>query len=294
MQSFLKRLGFLTVLSIMSVSVSAQKINENISSSDESDFEETIVTDRPDQTEAPVITPKGYFQIESGAQSEFDFDAETNTNTQSTLYNTTLWKYGVNRNFEFRLITEYASDKSVSKPYNGDNKDTVIKVQGFNPVSIGTKISLQKEKGIVPAISLITHLELPLVGSVNFKPTTAIPRFRFLFAHTLNDKLTFSYNIGAEWEEGTNISTKIYTASLGMALTSKLSTFFEVYGFLKKHEKADNRIDGGFCYLINNDIQLDWSGGFGINKSSPDYFISGGISVRFNAFNKEQRLKNKS
>lgn len=252
------------------------------------DFPEDIVTDRPDQTEAPAITPPGFFQVEIGAQSESDNDKENNIKTTSTLYNTTLWKYGVTDRFEFRLITEYANDKATYKS-SFDLKDTNITVSGFNPVAVGSKIHLQKAKGIIPEISLITHLELPYFGSDNYKPQFVIPRFRFLFAHSLSDRFNFSYNLGAEWEDGTSETTFIYTASLGASLFGNLSMFVESYGFVRETGEADHRLDGGFTYLLGHNVQLDMSGGIGLSKISPDYFVSCGVSFRFNAFNKEYR-----
>lgn len=268
------------------------KIDTKEQTNDE-DFPENIVTDRPDQTEAPQLTPVGYFQVEIGSQSEYDNNKTDNVNTQSTLYNTTLWKYGVTKNFELRLITEYAADK-MQFTSNSDLGDTVISYNGFNPIAVGSKIGLQKEHGIIPSISLITHLELPYLGSENYKPANIIPRFRFLFAHSLSDRFTFSYNLGAEWEDGSSVSTGIYTASLGASLFGNLSMFVEAYGFLKENSAADNRLDGGFTYVINNDIQLDCSGGIGLSEISPDYFISAGVSFRINAFNKEMKKKKRA
>ena len=259
-------------------------------------FPESIITDRPDQTEAPALTPQGFFQVEIGAQTEVDRDNVNKVNSQSSLLNTTLWKYGVTKNFELRVITEYAKDKIIFTP-NSDLGDTTIKVSGFNPVSVGSKIALQEENGIIPQISLITHLELPYFGSANYRPTYVIPRFRFLFAHSLSDRFTFSYNLGAEWEDGTSATTGIYTASFGAALFKNCSMFVEAYGFMKENSHPDHRLDGGFTYLVTNNLQLDCSGGIGLSEQSPDYFVSCGLSFRFNAFNKEikaQKLKSRN
>ncbi len=277
------KLMFIGTCSIVKIGLSQDSLNSNIKLLD---FEETIITDRPDQTEAPQLTPRGFFQVETGAQCEYDYDSETGTRSENSLLNTTLWKYGASKYFELRLITEYASDKFKFTSRN-ETTDTVIKVSGFNPIAIGSKIAIQKEKGIIPDISLITHLELPYFGASDYRPDYIVPRFRFLFAHTLTDRLTFSYNLGAEWENGSNASTGIYTASLGINLFKNLNMFVESYGFLRENSKADNRLDGGFTYLLTNNIQLDCSGGIGLNDISPDYFVSGGISFRFNAFNKE-------
>ena len=66
------------------------------------EFTENIVTDRPDQTEAPALTPKKWMQFEVGVQSEFD--KADGYSSQSSLYPTVLAKYGLSKRFELRLI----------------------------------------------------------------------------------------------------------------------------------------------------------------------------------------------
>lgn len=249
---------------------------------------EAIITDRPDQTEAPTLTPVGFIQIEIGAQTEFDKNKENREESQNTLFNTTLWKYGVSKNIELRLITEYAGEKIKYNAFDNSTKTTSL-YSGFNPISVGTKIAIQKEHGIIPDISLISHLELPYFGAERYKPKNIIPRFRFLFAHTLNDRFTFSYNLGAEWESESTATTGIYTASLGISLIKNLSMFVEGYGFLRENTAPDHRLDGGFTYVIKNNVQLDCSGGIGLTENAPDYFVSAGLSFRFAPFFKKDK-----
>ena len=73
----------------------------------------------------------------------------------------------------------------------------------------------------------------------------------------------------------------LYTFTIGKSFNEKLGGFVEFYGFLSPHFSADHRFDAGFTYLLHNDLVVDISGGFGISKISPDYFISIGISYRF-------------
>lgn len=244
--------------------------------------EEPIVTDRPDQTEAPQLTPRGWFQFEFGVQSESDEDERLGSKVQALLYNTTLWKYGLSNNVELRLITEFAEERRTVKTAANTDSSTIL--TGFNPVAVGLKIALEKEDGILPDISLITHLELPYLGSEEFRPEFVIPRFRFLFAHTLSDQFTLSYNLGSEWEDGTSATTGIYTVSLGATLTERIAMFVEAYGFMKEKYYPDHRVDAGINYQLTNHVQFDASGGFGLNDISPDYFISAGLPLRFKAF----------
>lgn len=147
---------------------------------------EGIITDRPDQTEATNLTPKGWFQIETGAQSEFDEDDFFKV--QSTLFNTTLWKYGLTKSFEFRLITEFGEDKFTAK----DTLFKDFKTAGLQPVAVGCKIKIHEGKGIIPSVSIISHLDIPLFAHKDYLPEFTIPRFRFCFAHDITDRIAFS------------------------------------------------------------------------------------------------------
>ena len=105
---------------------------------------EPIQCDRPDQTETPSIVPKGMFQVEMGFTFQKN-DKISNTNSLPSV----LWKYGVNENFELRLITEFVSEKI------NDEKSS-----GLTPVLIGFKVKLCEEKGIIPKTSFIGHVEV--------------------------------------------------------------------------------------------------------------------------------------
>jgi hypothetical protein len=99
--------------------------------------------------------------------------------------------------------------------------------------------------------------------------------------HTLGDKQTLSYNLGAEWDGVTPVTTFTYTLTTGYSLTEKLGIYIEFFGFLPQFEKADNQFDGGFTYLINPNQQLDISGGIGLSEVAPRYYVSLGYSFRF-------------
>ena len=68
---------------------------------------EPLQADRPDQTETPYLVPPGMFQVETGFSFQKN-DAFSNTNALPS----TLWKYGLNENFEVRLITTFSSENN--------------------------------------------------------------------------------------------------------------------------------------------------------------------------------------
>ncbi len=184
---------------------------------------------------------------------------------------TILWKYGISKNVECRLITEANTVKSF------DNK-----ISGFVPTIVGFKISVSEEKGFIPVTGFIGHLTLPNAASSNFKATYFAPSFRFNMQHTLSKKITLAYNLGADWDGEIPEPTFIYTLTAGITITEKLGTYIELYGFAPQNNVTDHRADGGFTYLITNDVMVDVSAGFGITKQSPNSYYALGFSYRFN------------
>ena len=225
---------------------------------------EPIQADRPDQTETPAIVPKGMFQVETG----FTFQ-KNDANSKAFSLPSTLWKYGVNENFELRLITEFLTEEI------GDSKSS-----GFTPVYIGFKVKLAEEKGIVPKTSFIAHISLPNAASTIYKTDFNAPEFRFVMQHTLSKKASLSYNLGYEWDGFTAEPTFIYTLTTGYSITEKLGSYIELFGFAPQKNKANHNFDCGITYLINNDFMLDLSSGFGITDNAPDNYIAFGFSFR--------------
>lgn len=235
-----------------------------ISSSIYSQAIDPIQADRPDQTETPAIVPKGMFQVETG----FTFQ-KNDALSKSLGLPSTLWKYGVNDNFELRLITEFLSEEINNEKFNG-----------FTPVSVGFKVKLTDENGIIPKTSFVGHISLPNAASKEFKTEFFAPEFRFVMQHNLSEKLSFSYNLGTEWEGFSAEPTFIYTNAIGYSISDKLGSYIELFGFIPQKEKSNHSIDGGITYLINHNFMLDLSSGIGISKNAPKNYFAFGFSFR--------------
>jgi hypothetical protein len=91
------------------------------------------------------------------------------------------------------------------------------------------------------------------------------------------------------WNEDLQ-ETYLYTFAYGKTITSKLNYFVEIYGFFNPEQKADNRINGGFTYLVNKDFMLDTSAGIGLSEISANTLFH---SEFFIALNSESNLKTK-
>lgn len=223
-----------------------------------------IQTDRPDQTETPAIVPIGMFQVETGfTYLKNDVDSKTFSSPS------TLWKYGVNENFELRLITEFLSAKMNQQKSNG-----------FGTLYIGFKVKLSEEKGMLPKTSFIAHIGLPNAASKQYKTDYYLPEFRFTMQHTLEERWSLSYNLGAEWNGFTAEPTFLYTFATGYSVTKKTGLYVELYGFSPQKNKANHNLDGGITYLINDDFMLDLSTGIGLTKNAPKHYFAFGFSFR--------------
>jgi hypothetical protein len=247
---------YLTASFFFVISINIEVFGQNLPS---------IQLDRPDQTECPFIVPKGYIQAENGLTYE-----KNNKLSTSIAHPSTLWKYGFSDNFEFRLITEVISEKELSQVNTG-----------LSPITVGFKVKMMEENGILPITSFIGHLAVPNWASKSFEANYFAPSFRFTMQHTLSKRMSLAYNLGAEWDGETPETSFIYTLTTGYSLTEKLGGYLELYGFAPQNQETDHRFDGGLTYLINNNVIFDISGGFGLSPNSPLHFISLGFSYRF-------------
>lgn len=226
-----------------------------------------IEADRPDQTETASLVPKGYFQMENG------FSIEDTEPGFIYTHPSTLWKVGVSEYFELRVITEYINIQLDPNP----------KVDGFLPVKVGFKSKLFEQNGLIPKTSFIGHLSIPGLASKQFQQTYFAPDMRLAFQYAIGDRYAVGYNFGAEWDGETPRPDFIYTLSVSAGLFSGLSVYAEGYGSVpqQREDDAELRIDGGFTYLVSNDVLVDISGGIGITDNAPERYVAIGLSYRF-------------
>lgn len=159
--------------------------------------------------------------------------------------------------------------------------------EGSAPISLGAKYRITApEDSNQPSIGAIVRV-FPASGSGNFRTR-----------HTTGDvRLAADWDIGPQWSLNPNVGIAVYeddqnrvfTAGL-LALTlsynpSKTLSLFIDGGMQSPEEKNGKTsviLDMGVAYLLNRDVQLDFSVGAGAAGSkSPRSFFSFGISRRF-------------
>jgi hypothetical protein len=229
--------------------------------------EEKIDPERPDQTESADLIAKNIFQ------AEFGFNKENSSGRNyDLLYPTGLFKYGLGK-IELRIETVLRSSYQHLIP--GTKKET-----GFDPVTLGFKINLAKEKRFFPKTSLISSFGVPAFSSKVFRTDHIAPSFKLVMINTFSEHADLSYNIGAEWDGISTIPAWLYTLSQGFSFGKNWNTYIEVFGFIQKNESPQHSIDVGIGYCLSNDTKVDLSGGFGISEAALKNYIAVGFSFR--------------
>ncbi len=231
-----------------------------------------LVTDRPDQTESSRTVPENSLQIETGIFWEQSIENQLQTDNFGL--NTTLFRYGLLKRFELRFGYEYLQQRIIED--GGGNSEN----NGFQPFTLGTKIFICEQKGLLPEMALLTHFNLPRSGAVEYQTPYLGHDIILAASHQLNETLALGYNLGVEWDGKNPQPGGKYAMVAGIAITDKFGAFIETYGTFAKNKDFNNRIDTGFTFLILDNLQLDAAGGIGLTEISPDYFVAMGISWR--------------
>lgn len=220
---------------------------------------QTIVTDRPDQTESSLTVPLKSLQIESGILI---------TNEESGLINqilipTSLFRYGLTDRLELRLVQQFE---------NSENDVTSQNNFGISDLVIGAKIQLLKKENINTQIAFLSHLILP-IGSNELTNDKFGTVNKLAISHTISDHMGLAYNIGYD-NFGEGKGDISYSLSSGLGLTNKVGTYVEFYGTYAEFSDWVTNFDSGLTYLLKDNLQLDISFGLGLNHKM-HYFSLG-------------------
>lgn len=253
----------LVILGISSFSAVSQDNQNNV---------DALVTDRPDATEASSTVGKGVIQFETGGLYEsFEFN---NIKSESYTYNTMLIRYGILDNVELRLGWDFIEGTT---KINNTKLDNVT--SGLSPLLLGLKIDITEENGAIPEIALIGHVFPVFSASADYRPEYTGVDFRLSLSHTLSEKSSLGYNIGAQWGDDSAEAAAIYTIAYGYSISDKLGMYAELYGDLPEDSKANHYWDAGLTYLVSNDLQLDTYFGTSITQGQ-DLLLGLGLSYR--------------
>ncbi len=240
-----------------------------------------LVTDRPDQTESSVVVPRGSYQLELGWTFSRDDDGGARVEVHELPG--TLLRVGLSDKVELRL--GWVGFIDAEARFGGFTASE----DGIGDAELGVKIHLAEERGGRPEMALLLSTSVPS-GDDGFTSDRFDPALRLALAHTLSERVSLGYNLGLAFgselgEDGEldTVSNAFYTVALGFGLNDRWGAFVELYGDIPASASGGpaNAFDGGFTYLVRDNLQLDVAAGVGLSDAAEDWFVGLGLSVRW-------------
>jgi hypothetical protein len=230
-----------------------------------------LVTDRPDATESSSVIAPHFAQYEVGITTGEDSAGESHTD-----FGGSLLRVGVAEDWELRFGWDgYYDGRDMSGTGDG--------LLGFKYY-----IAPAARADFFPEMALLVHSTVPW-GDDDLSSNEWDPSFLLSFSHTLNDRWSLGYNVGAELAtsektngDDTTLASALYSVALGYGATDQLGFFIEVFGDIgMSAETSSASLDGGVTWLFSDNSQLDLFVGTGLDDDADDWFVGIGYSVRF-------------
>ena len=239
------------------------------------DLDAPLITDRPDFTEASSTVGLGVVQIEMGYTYSFDDDGTDRVVGHS--YPEPLLRIGILAEWlELRVGWNYATE-SVGG----------ARVSGSEDLYLGFKIGLTPQAGILPEMALIPQLTVP-TGADAFTSDQTLPGLNWNYGWDVTDCIA----TGGSTQINRNVDEVVVDAyaewaqswTVNYGLHDRVGAYTEWFAFFPHSATSastEHYFDGGFTFLVNNNVQLDIRAGLGLNDAADDYFAGTGLSIRF-------------
>ena len=246
---------------------------------------EPLVTDRPDFTESPETIPPGHAQLELGYT--FTHDREGDVRVRDHTAPEILLRIGLHERIELRIgwdgyswfDTEFERETPAGRRVTGDDHG-----EGAHDLSIGFKAKLIEQNGFVPHLGIIGAITVPS-GSAELTSGDVDPEVVLAWAYDISESFAIAGNfgVGAPTQDGDRFFQATGSLTAALSLTDRLGTYVEYFGVYPNanHSDCAHSLNTGVTYLINNDVQIDWRIGVGLNEEADDFFTGVGLSWRF-------------
>jgi len=248
-------------------------------------IDEPLVGDRPDFTESTLSVPYGRVQIESGYT--YAYDSADGVRSQNHTYPEMLVRIGLVEDFELRLFWEgWSHSREAFREANdaGRTVNVTERDDGGTDMSVGFKVHLWDQRQWIPDFGVIVEASLP-TGASGQTSGDVDPSVKWLWAYDLTDDFSIAGNVnfGVPTSDRGRYFETAASLSLAYSITDRLGTYVEYFGIYPgDRNQADTHFaNGGFTYLIHNNLQLDIRSGMGLSGESEDFFTGAGFVVRF-------------
>lgn len=252
---------------------------------DAAPLHDPLISDRPDFTESSSVVPFGRAQLEGGYT--FSYDREDDVRTRDQTFPEFLLRAGLAKEWELRvgwvgwsLTNEFFHER--------DRRNRTVDVKehedAATDTSLGFKVHLWDQKGLIPDFGVIGDLSIPS-GAASKTSGDVDPQVKLLWSYELTERFSLSgnVNLAVPTSAGQRFFQTAASISLCYGITDRLSNYVEYFGFYPNDRGTDgaHSVNGGFTFLINNNLQFDVRTGVGLNEEADDFFTGAGFVIRW-------------
>ena len=166
---------------------------------------------------------------------------------------------------------------------NYDPKQVVF--EGARP---GPGALLESRGGSAPLFSVLYQRPGQLVVGNGLTDGETLPGTNFLYAWEVNENVTVAgstqANRAVDAGSGEAYSEIAQSATVVLGLSDEIGMFTEWFAMFPNGAdtaQVEHYLDGGFTFLLSNDVQFDIRAGYGLSRSADDFFVGTGLSIRF-------------
>ena len=241
-------------------------------------YDEPLVTDRPDFTESSSTVGLGVMQLEMGYTFTYNDDDATGDKTYSHTVPEILLRYGFLEDVELRLGWTYGWDEEQVGAAR-------TRPDGGSDLYVGLKIDLFEQCCAWPEQAILLNINAP-VGAEAFSSNKVTAGATYAYSWELANEWGLGANTGffTDRENGDDFIVWTQSVAVGIPLNECWGVYVEYYG-LYESDKAgavnQHYADGGITWLWNYDLQFDFRVGVGLNDDADDVFSGLGASMRF-------------
>jgi hypothetical protein len=268
-------------------------------------YTEVINSRRPGFSDTPYSLGTKVYQVEAGLfyKNVGNYLYYDPVLEQSISYSGSSFGTDVTfRTGQFFERLEFSLDMAVASESRDYTRPEVINRSafGFSRLTLGAKYLVYKpeytdkskeirswkarhsfdKRRLIPAVGVYAGLNTNLLTELHKNPEGISPRFGLYTQNDLSNRLIVLFNFIAdkvftEEAENTYIMTVTYT------LHENWSVFAENQGFFRKNVPNDFQFGAGGAYLINPNMQADFSARMIFDERGDNtYLIGGGLSWR--------------
>ncbi|MBA63051.1 MAG: hypothetical protein CMJ76_11855 [Planctomycetaceae bacterium] len=244
-------------------------------------MDEPLIGDRPDFTESSTTVGLGVKQVEMGYTYTFDNDGITQSISHS--YPEMLWRVGMYAEWlEFRIAYNFGDVLERTQ-----TTETITSSAGGEDLYLGFKIALTPQDGVLPETALVLQTTVASGDDV-FSAGEALPGFNYIYSWALDNDWSLAgqtqWNRAMDAQTARPYSEFSQSLAIGKSLSEKVGGYYEWFCMIPDGADSapvEHYMDGGFTFLLHNNLQLDFRAGFGLNEQSDDYFAGTGLIFRY-------------